>query len=152
MFTKSRARAAARMAAAMLALAAAFLFYWSLGGTWTGGGETPSDAGLSRIDTAIMGLVCLVYAGVLLVRVGYWREHLPSGVTRFADINAWVIVLLPLGGAVQSFALADFVDGTFDLIIAALAFVVVRSEGPVSPRLGAPPRPSGKPGPPSSAH
>jgi hypothetical protein len=135
----------------MLALAAGYLFYWSLGGTWAGGGEGPSGAGLSRLDTALVGLASLVYAGVLLVRVGYWRDHLPPGVTRWADINAWVVVLLPLGATVQSFATGYFVDGTFNLILAALAFVVVRSEGPISPRLGLPPRAGHTPGPPGPA-
>jgi hypothetical protein len=104
------------------------------------------------VPTAIIGLGCLVYAGVLLVRVGFWREHMPSAVTRFADLNAWLIVIVSLGGAVQAFAAADPFYGTVGLILGLLAFVVVRSEQPVSPPSGAAPTPSGRPGPPTAAH
>ena len=100
-----------------------------------------------------IGLVCLLYAGVLLARVGYWREHMPSAVARFADLNAWLVVIVLLVGAIQNFTALDdpFTEGFF-LIIAGLAFVVVRSERPVSPTSGTAPSSSGKSGPPSSAH
>jgi hypothetical protein len=161
MVSESQGRAAARAAAAILVVAAGFQFYWALGGTWAGGLELE---GYDRIDRAIVGLLCLVYAGVLLVRVGYWREHMPSGIARVAgakatstwpsvaDLNAWLIVLVPVGGALQAFAQSDPVGGLIDLLVAALAFVVVRSERPVSPARGAAPRPSGRAGPSSSAH
>ena len=153
MVSQSRARAAARTAAAMLTVGACFMFYWSLGGTWAFGGQTPSEyAGYDQSETAVFGVWCLVFAGVLLVRVGYWREHMPPSIARLADLNAWLVVILALVSAVQAFATADLAYGTFFLIVAALAFVVVRSERPVSPTIGAVPTPSRKPGPPTSAH
>ena len=77
---------------------------------------------------------------------------MPPAIVRFADLNAWVVVILPLVSAVQASATADLAYGTFLLIVAALALVVVRSERPVSPTSGAAPTPSGKPGAPTSAH
>ncbi len=61
-----------------------------------------------------IGLVCLLYAGVLLARVGYWREHMPSAVARFADLNAWLVVILLLVGAIQNFTALDdpFTEGS----------------------------------------
>lgn len=150
MVSQSRARAAARTAAAMLAVGAGFMFYWSLGGTWAFGGQTPSEYEYARWDaskTAVIGVWCLVFAGVLLVRVGYWHEHVPSWIASFADLNAWLVVILALMSAVVQFARADLFYGTFYLILAALAFVVVRSERPLSPTSRAAPTPSGKPGP-----
>ena len=155
MATQKQGRAAARAAAAILVVGAGFLFYWSLGGTWAFGGQTPSEyeyAGWDQIETAVIGVWCLVFAGVLLVRVGYWREHMPPAIARLADLNAWLVVILGLVSAVQAFARADPFYGTFFLILAALAFVVVRSERPVSPTSRAAPTPSGKPGPPTPTH
>lgn len=153
MVSRSHGRAAACTVAAILAVDAGVKFYWGLGGTWAG--EAPLSAS-DQIREVGIGLVGLVYAGILLVRAGYWQEHMPSAVARFAAINAWVIVILPLGGALQAFAgptdFDRFVVGPLNLIIALLAFVVVRSERPVSPTIGAAPAPSGRPGPPSSAH
>ena len=145
--SKSHGRAAARTAAAILAVLAGLLFSWSLGSTWARAEPTSGD----EINPALLGL-CLSYAGVLLVRVGYGREHMPSAVTRFADLNAWVIVIVPLGGALQRFAATYYVDGAINLIIALLAFVVVLSERPASPTSGAAPTPSGKLDRPTSAH
>jgi len=146
--SQSRGRAAAWTAAAILAVSAGFLFYWGLGGTWACGAEPPP---YGQIYLVIVGALCVVYAGVLLVRVGYWREHVPSAVARFADISAWVIVIVPLGGGLNAFAAADPVGGAVDLIVAALAFVVVRSGRSLSPTSRAAPMPSGRPGPPTSA-
>lgn len=148
MVSKSHGRAAARTAAAILALLAGLLFSWSLGSTWARAEPTSGD----EINPAILGLLCLVYGGILLVRVGYGREHIPSAVTRFADLNAWLIVIVGLVGALQMFAATYYVDGAIDLIVALLAFVVVLSERPASPTSGAAPTPSRKPGPPTTAH
>jgi hypothetical protein len=60
------------------------------------------------------GLVGLWIAGVLLIRVGYWPKLAQFAVAR---INAWVIAVLALGGAMQRFAGQDFVGGTINLII-----------------------------------
>ena len=154
MFTKSHARAAACTVAAILALNAAVnavaLVYWNLGGTW--GGEAALSAS-DQLRSVLMVVVGLAYAGILLVRAGYWHEHMPSAVVRFADIPAWLVVIIPLGGALQAFTTFDDpVSGVGNLIIAALAFVVVRAEGPVSMPSGPALPPSGKPGPPTSAH
>ncbi len=92
-----------------------------------------------------------MYAGILLVRAGFWHEHMPSAVARFADLNAWVVAIIPLVVAIQAFGVDDPVGGVIDLIIAALAFVVVRSERPLSPTSGAAPTPRRMPGPPTSA-
>jgi hypothetical protein len=93
-----------------------------------------------------------VFAAVLLVRVGYWREHMPCAVAGFVDAQGWLIVIVPLGGALQAFAVSDPVGGLIDLILAALAFVVVRSEPPVSPTIGQRRFPGGTAGSSSSAH
>lgn len=149
MVSQSHGRAAASTVAAILAFDAGVKFYWGLGGTWAG------EAALSASDQIRevgIGLVGLMYAGILLVRVGYWHEHIPSAIARFADLNAWVLVIIPLGGAIQAFGeLDDPVGGVVDLIIAALAFVVVHSERPRSPTSGAAPTPRRMPGPPTSA-
>ena len=146
MVTKSHTRAAACTAAAILAVGAAVQLYWGLGGTW--GGETAPSAS-DQIRSVVIGLVGLMYAGILLVRAGYWHEHMPSAVARFADIPAWLVVMIPLGGAAQAFEMGDPVNGVDDLILAALAFVVVRSGRPLSPTSGATPTPRGKPSPPT---
>jgi hypothetical protein len=148
MVSQSHGRAAACMAAAILAANAGVQFYWGLGGTWAG--EAPLS-GSDQIREVGIGLVGLMYAGVLLVRAGYWHEHMPSAVARFSDLNAWVVVILPLVVAIQAFGLDDPLGGAIDLIIAALAFVVVRSERPLSPTSGAAPTPRRMPGPPTSA-
>jgi hypothetical protein len=134
MVSQSHRRAAACTVAAIIAVDASVKFYWSLGGTW--GGEPPlstSDA----IRNAIVGVVGLAYAGVLLVRAGYWREHLPPAVAHVADVPAWLIVMIPLGAALGAFAGSagpDFVSGLVNAIVALLAFVVVRSERPHAQR------------------
>ena len=149
MVSQSHGRAAACAVAAILAVDAGVKFYWALGGTWAG--EAPLSAS-DQIREASIGLVGLMYAGILLVRAGFWHEHMPSAVARFADLNAWVVVIIPLGGAIGAFGqLDDPVGGVIDLIIAALAFVVVRSERPQSPTSGAAPTPRRTPGHPNSA-
>ena len=150
MVTKSQARAAACIAAAMIAVGTGVQFYWGLGGTW--GGEA-ALSGSDQIRSVVTGLVGLAYAGILLVRAGYWHEHMPSAVARFADIPAWLVVVIPLGGAVSAFEMGAPGNGVGNVILAALAFVVVRAEGPVSlPTSGAALPPREGPGPPTSAH
>jgi hypothetical protein len=130
--------------AAIIALDASAKFYWALGGTWAG---EPPLSGRDKIGNAVIALVGLMYAGILLVRAGYWREHVPSAVTRVADRGAWLIVLLPLGGALNAIAGTtgpDALSGLGNLVIAALAFVVVRSKPPPSPTARAAPTPSGR--------
>lgn len=148
MVSKSQGRAAACIAAAILVVNAGFQFYWGAGGTWARGAD---PEGLGQIDRAIIGLLSAVYAAVLLVRVGYWREHIPSAATRFVGAQGWLIAIVPLGGALHAFAVSDPVGGLIDLILAALAFVAVRSAPPVSPTIGQRQFPSGKAGPSSSA-
>ena len=154
MVTKSHARAAAWTAAAILTVTAGLEVYWGLGGTWAlheSTGEPPVSKS-DHVGVVTYGLVTLAFAGLLLVRVGYWREHVPSAVARFAPIGAWVLAAMALVGAIQKFAAQDFVGGPINLIIALLAFVVARSEALASPTNRAAPTPGGKPGPPNPAH
>jgi hypothetical protein len=151
MVIRSHARAAAWTAAAILTVTGGLEVYWGLGGTWALP-ETPGDAPVSTSDhvaVVIFGLVGLWFAGVLLIRVGYWPKLAQFAVAR---LNAWVIAVLVLGGAIQEFAVQEFVGGTINLIVALLAFVVARSEAPASPTGAAAPTPGGKPGPPTPAH
>ena len=101
----------------------------------------------------LTGLLALAAAAVLLVRVGYWRAHVPFAVGR---TGARWVAYAGLGGAVAGFGGqmgADwYIAGPIKLIIALLAFVVARSELPGSPTSGAAPPPSGKPGSPTPAH
>lgn len=159
MVTKSYARAAAWAVAAILGVSAGFQFYWGLGGTWglheaSGGAVAPPLSASEQIGVVIIGLLMLAFAGLLLVRVGYWREHVPFAVARFARIGAWVLVVLPLLTALAYFGaqtdLERFFGAAINLIVALLAFVVARFELPVSPRSEAAP-PSGKPGAPTPA-
>lgn len=159
MVTNSHARAAAWAVAAILGVSAGFQVYWELGGTWgvdeaSGGAVTPPLSASEQIGVVIIGLMLLAFAGLVLVRVGYWGEHVPSAVARLARIGAWVLVFLPLLTALAYFgAQTDserLIGGPINLILALLAFVVARSELPVSPRSRAVP-PSGKPGAPTPA-
>ena len=142
---------------------AGFLFYWGLGGTWglheASGGEAPPVSASHQIVGVLIGLLVLA----LRRRPASCSSGSATGastcrfaVARFARIGAWVIAAVALGGALADFgAQTDFqrfVDGPVNLIVALLAFVVARSELPVSPRSGAVPKPSGKPGPPTPAH
>jgi len=157
MVTQSQGRAAAWTAAAILTVSAGFQFYWGQGGMLglpdvSDGTDPPVP---EPIGSVVIGLIMLAFAGVLLVRAGYWWEHVPFAVARLARINAWVIVA-PLGGALGNFAgqtnVDRFVSGPVNLIVALLALVVVRSELPVSLGSRAAPTPNGKPGTPTSAH
>lgn len=162
MITKWHGRAAAWAAAAILTAIAGYQLYRGLGGTWGPGlpelanGSRRALSASEQMVYVISGLVTLACAGVLLVRVGYWQEHLPFAVARVAHVTVWVIAALALAGALQNFAgqtNADwFVEGSLDLIVALLAFVVARSERPVSPKSGAAPTRSGKLGRPTAAH
>jgi hypothetical protein len=145
MVTQKQGRAAARAAAAILTLIAGVLFFVALHDAL--GADPPSTS--DQLFTAFSGVVALWFAVILLVRVGYWPKLAQFAVVR---INAPVIAVLMLAGAIQAFAVRDFVLGPVDLIIALLAFVVARSELPESLRNGAPPTPSGKPGPPTPTH
>ncbi|MGZ6565237.1 MAG: DUF3995 domain-containing protein [Solirubrobacteraceae bacterium] len=157
MATKSYGRAAAWTAAVILGVVAGFQFYWGLGGTWglheVSGGTAPPVSASTEIDVVIIGLVDLASAGVLLARVGYWRERVPFAIAR---IGAWAIAIASLGGALGELGahtdFERFANGSVLLIIALLAFVVARSELPTSPGSGAAPTPSRKPGPPTPAH
>jgi hypothetical protein len=132
---------------------AGFQFYWGLGGTWglheATGGAAPPLSSSEQIGAAIIGLVALASAAVLLVRVGYWRRHVPFAIGR---VGAWVIAIMSLGGAMGEFGAQTgferFVNGPGNLIVALLAFLVARSELPVPPRSGAVSTPRGKPGAP----
>jgi hypothetical protein len=148
MVTKSHARAAACTAVAIIAVGAGIQFYWGLGGTWDG------EAALSASDqirSVVIGLAGLAYAGILLVRAGYWHEHLPSAVARIADIPAWLVVMIPLGGAASAFEMGAAGNGVGNLIIAALAFVVARGERPLLPGSRGAATAGGRPGPATSA-
>jgi hypothetical protein len=156
MVTESHARAAAWTAAAILTVIAGFYVYWGLGGTWA----LPATPGKNSVSTSdhfavvFFGLVGLWFAAVLLIRVGYWPKLARFAVAR---LNAWVIAVLVLGGAIQTFAAQEFVAGTVNLIVALLAFVVARSELPDSLRNRGGTRSrwwetSSKPGPPTPTH
>jgi hypothetical protein len=145
MVPRKQGRAAARAAAAILTVIAGILFSWELYEVLAGDPPPTSD----QLYTVFSGAVALWFAVILLVRVGYWPKVAQFAVVR---INAPVVAILILGGAIQAFAAQDFVLGPIDLIIALLAFVVARSELPESLRNGAAPAPSGKPGPPTPTH
>lgn len=134
MITKSHARVAAWTAAVILAVNAGLNFYVALGGDL---GGVSDDAGApvvsGQVDALLAGLGTLLYAGVLLVLVGYWRDRVPVAVARFARLTGWLIVLVPLAEAGRYFsAPVDVVGGLICLVIALLAFVVARSEVPGS--------------------
>jgi hypothetical protein len=158
MVTRSQGRAAAWTAAAILTVSAGFQFYWGQGGMLglpdvSDGTDPPVP---EPIGSVVIGLIMLAFAGVLLVRAGYWHEHVPFAVARLARILAWVIVVVQLVNALAAFGgqsdVDRFVGGPAYLIIAVLAFVVARSELPVPPGSGAAPMPSGRPSPRTSAH
>lgn len=145
MVAEKHGRAAARAAAALLLVGAGVQSAWVLGEA-SGADPPPAPDLLYGVVTAV---VALWFAVALLVRVGYLPKLAQFAVVR---INASVISILVLGGAIQAFAVQEFVGGTVNLIVALLAFVVARSALPDSPRSGAPPAPSGKPGRPNPTH
>jgi hypothetical protein len=145
MVTQKQGRAAARAAGAMLVVRAGVLFSWELYEVL--GADPPPTS--DQLYAVFWGVVALWFAVILLVRVGYWPKLAQFAVVR---INAWVIAVLVLGGAIQAFAAQDFVGGTVNLIIALLVFVVALSELPESLRNGATPTPSGLPGAPTPTH
>lgn len=105
-----------------------------------------------QIVSVIIGLVLVAFAGIVPVRVGYWRDHLPFAIAR---IGTWVIAVVLLLAALQNVTahtnFERFVNGPVALLAALLTFVVARSEAPVSPiRCSAPPTP--KPGAPTAVH
>jgi len=136
-------RTAACVAAAIFVVLAGVQFYSVLHEAL--GVDPPPASAL--IGAVLTGLLALAAAAVLLVRVGYWREHVPFEVGR---TGARWVAYASLGGAVLGFGgLMDadwYIAGPINLIIALLAFVVARSELPGSPMSGAAPTPSGKPG------
>lgn len=141
-------RTAAWTAAAILAVMAGFLFYWAAGGTWEPSGASQAASSVAdQIVAAINGLLVLAFAGVLLARVGYWREHVPFKVAR---VGAWVVACALFAGALEGFATQT--GGPVELAAALLAYRVARSEPPVSPARGAQPTPTGSPGPPTPVH
>lgn len=151
MVTKSQARAAAWTAAAILTVSAGFGVYWGLGGTWA----LPETPGEDPVPTSVyvavvsFGLVGLYFAGVLLIRVGYWPKLAQFAVAR---LNVWVIAASVLGGAIQGFAETYYVEGARALIVALLVVVVARSELPESLRNRAAPPPSSTPGLPTATN
>ncbi|HET9270422.1 MAG TPA: DUF3995 domain-containing protein [Vicinamibacterales bacterium] len=156
MATKSHARLAAWAAAAILVVIAGFQFYWGFGGTWgaheASGGAMDELTTSEQIASVIGGLVLLALAGIVLIRVGYWRDHVPFAIAR---IGTWVIAVLLLLGALVNFtAQTDFerfVNGPVALLVALLTFVVARSEVPVSPTGRSEPR-TPKRGAPTPVH
>lgn len=105
-----------------------------------------------QIVSVIIGLVLGACAGIVLVRVGYWRDHLPFAIAR---IGTWVIAVVLLLAALQNVTahtdFERFVNGPVALLAALLTFVVARSEAPVSPtRRSAPP--TARPGAPTPVH
>lgn len=149
MTTQSQSRTAAWAAAMILVAIAGFQIYWGLGGAW--GLDEMSGRDLvpaADIGSVIIGLLALAVAGVLLLRVGYWRGRVPLATVWMTKTAAFV----SLGGAVAQFAAGGFAAGTINLIVALLAFVVARSDQPASPTSGAAPTPSGKPGPAARTH
>lgn len=149
MVTQSHARIAAWAAAVILVVIAGFQIYWGVGGAW-GLDETSGRdlAPAADIGSVMIGLLALAVAGVLLLRVGYWRGHVPFATVWMTKTAAFV----SLGGAVVQFAARGFAAGTINLIVALLAFAVARSDLPASPPSGAAPTPSGKPGPAARLH
>ena len=126
---------------------------WALASSVPGSSAKPWGAdpppASDQFYVVFTGVVALWFAVALLVRAGYLPKLAQFAVLR---INASVIAILVLGGAIQAFAVQEFVGGTVNLIVALLAFVVARSELPASPRSGGPPTPSGKPGRPNPTH
>ena len=149
MATKKHGRTAAWVAAAFFVVVAAVQFYAVLHEAL--GTDPPPTSAL--IGAVLTGVLALAAAAVLLVRVGYWREHVPFEVGR---TGARWVAYASLGGAVLGFGgqidAAWYIAGPINLIIALLAFVVARSELPGSPMSGAAPRPSGTPGSTTPAH
>lgn len=149
MVTRKQGRAAAWVAAAMFVVAAGVQFYAVIHEAF--GADPPPAREL--IGAALVGLLALAAAGVLLVRVGYWRAHVSFEAGRR---YAWWVAWASVGGAVGGFAgqmdAAWYIAGPVNLVIALLAFVVARSEFPGSPVSGAAPTPSGKPGFPTPSH
>ena len=147
MATGKHGRGAAWVAAAMFVVVAGVQFYSVLHEAL--GADPPPAAAL--IGASLTGLLALAAAGVLLVRVGYWRERVPFEVGR---TGAWWVAYASLGGAVLGFGgqmdAAWYIAGPINLIIALLAFVVARSEPPGSPLSGTAPAPGSKPGSTSS--
>jgi hypothetical protein len=150
MAMKSHTRAAAWTAAAILTAIAGFQIYWGVGGTWglDESSVTSASSTAADIGSVIIGLMALTVAGVLLLRVGYWRGHVPPATVWMTKTAA----LVSLGGAVAQYAQRGFAAGTINLIVALLAFVVSRSDLPAPPASDATPTPRGTPGSPAPTH
>ena len=148
MATEKRGRAAAWAGAAIFVVVAGVQFSAALHEAL--GTDPPPASDLFVAD--LTGLLALVAAAVLLVRVGYWCEHVPFQV---GLIGARWVAYVGLGGAVLGFGgqmSADwYIAGPVNLILALLAFAVVRSELPGSPTSRSAPTRKGEPGSPTTA-
>jgi hypothetical protein len=148
MAAKTHGRIAAWPAAAILVVVAGVQFYWELHGVL---GADPPPA-YEQIVAVLIGLLALAAAAVLLVRVGYWRAHVPFEAAR---TGAWWVAYAGLGGAVAGFGgqmgAEWFIAGPVNLIIALLAFVVARSPLPGSATNVPARTPGGRPGAPTPA-
>jgi hypothetical protein len=122
--TRQQGRVAAWAAAAILVVAGVGQIYAGLHAAL--GGDPPPASAVIR--AVLVGLLALASAAVLLVRVGYWRDLVPSGVGRTGA--PWV-AYAALGGAVLGFAgqmdAQWYVAGPVNLVISLLAFAVARS-------------------------
>ena len=127
----SHARAAAWAATAIMVAVAAAQFYAVLRAA---GSDDPPPA-RSLVFAVGVGVVAVVAAVVLLVRVGHLGERVPFEVGRTgAKWVAWG----GLGGAVLGFAgqmdTEWYIAGPLNLVIALLAFAVSYSELPPNTR------------------
>jgi hypothetical protein len=138
---KAHSRAAAWTAAVILVVIAGFQIYWGVGGAWGLGESAATSSTAAHIGSVLIGLVALAAACVLLVRVGYWRGHVPITAVRLTRM----VALVSLGGALAEFARGGFASGTINLIVALLAFVVAGCDLPASRLRGTAPTPSSSP-------
>ena len=148
MATEKRGRAAAWVAAAIFVVVAGVQFAAALHDAL---GTNPPPA--SDLFVAVLtGLLALVAAAVLLVRVGYWCERVPFQV---GLIGARWVAYAGLGGAVLGFGgqmgAEWYIAGPVNLTLALLALAVARSELPGSPASRSAPTRKGKPGSPTTA-
>lgn len=129
MLTWKQGRVAAWIAAAILVLVGVVQLAALLHAAFAA--DLPGPRAL--ILAAVAGLLAIVSAAVLLVRVGYWRDRVPFELGRQGA--PWV-AYASLGGAVLGFAGqlgAWYVAGPVNLVISLLAFAVTRSELPAPP-------------------
>ena len=127
----SHARAAAWAATAIMVAVAAVQFYAVLRAV---GSDDPPPA-RSLVFAVGVGVLAVVAAVVLLIRVGYLRERVPFEV---GSTGAKWVAWGGLGGAVLGFAgqmdAEWYIAGPVNLVIALLAFAVAYSELPPNTR------------------